>query len=474
MFLKEFVRSMREEAAAIFVGAGLSRAAGCVDWKELLHDVAVDLGLDVNLENDLVALAQYHVNESGDRSRLNQLLVEEFTKDTTLTENHRLIARLPIRTIWTTNYDKLIEDAYREVHRKLDVKVSVENLNTTMPGRFATLHKMHGDVQAPHEAVLTKEDYESYQEKRQLFSEALKGDLVSKSFLFLGFSFEDPNVDYILSRIRVLLGVNKRRHYCIMKRLSAPTTPRGTDLADFEYRKRKMDLRIADLKRYSIQAILVDDYGETTQILRQLSLRVCLWDVFISGSAHDYGSFGKERMEQLCASLGEAIITDGFNLVSGFGLGIGGRVIAGAIHACMAKGVWMDDRLKLRPFPQGLPADEQQAIWNAIREDLVQSSGVAIFIAGNKLDSASNTVVPATGLQAEYELAKAKGKFILPLGSTGFLAKEIWEMVQARLPHFYPGMDVSEDFDIIGNSGKTNKEIVDATLRILRKLRDMI
>ena len=58
---------------------------------------------------------------------------------------------------------------------------------------------MHGDFSQPRNAVLTKEDYETYNEHRALFSEKLKGDLIEKTFLFLGFSFTDPNVDYILA-----------------------------------------------------------------------------------------------------------------------------------------------------------------------------------------------------------------------------------------------------------------------------------
>ena len=50
---------------------------------------------------------------------------------------------------------------------------------------------MHGDVERPTDAVLTKDDYERYDMKRPLFRTALQGDLISKTFLFVGFSFED-------------------------------------------------------------------------------------------------------------------------------------------------------------------------------------------------------------------------------------------------------------------------------------------
>jgi hypothetical protein len=78
-----------------------------------------------------------------------------------------------------------------------DVKTTVENLATTVPRRDAVVYKMHGDVSQPDKAVVTKDDYESYESHRHLFSTALRRDLVSKTFLFIGFSFNDPNLNYV-------------------------------------------------------------------------------------------------------------------------------------------------------------------------------------------------------------------------------------------------------------------------------------
>ncbi len=262
--------ALDEGVAAFFVGAGLSRAAGYVDWRGLIRDIAEELGLDVDRESDLIALAQYHVNQRRGRAAINQKLIEEFTRDAVVTENHRLIAALPVAAVWTTNYDTLLEDAFRAAHKRIDVKVSPESLATTLPKRDVTIYKMHGDVSAPDNAVLTKRDYETYHRDRNLFSVALQGDLVSKTFLFLGYSFSDPNIDYILARIRGLLGENRRDHFCIMRRV-VKTKGRGRARAQYDYDVRKQDLRIEDLKTYGIQTHLVEDYDEIPEILRELT-----------------------------------------------------------------------------------------------------------------------------------------------------------------------------------------------------------
>src|ERR1035438_6675315 len=78
-FLRDYSAKVLEGNAGLFVGAGLSRPAGFVDWKGLLRGIAKDLGLDVDQESDLVGIAQSHKNEYGSRARLNEKLIEEIT-----------------------------------------------------------------------------------------------------------------------------------------------------------------------------------------------------------------------------------------------------------------------------------------------------------------------------------------------------------------------------------------------------------
>ena len=62
-FIKDYVKKLHEGTASVFAGAGLSIPAGFVNWPDLLRDIAHELGLDIDIETDLVSIAQYHVNE---------------------------------------------------------------------------------------------------------------------------------------------------------------------------------------------------------------------------------------------------------------------------------------------------------------------------------------------------------------------------------------------------------------------------
>ncbi len=68
---------------------------------------------------------------------------------------------------------------------------------------------MHGDVESPDDAVLTKSDYDEYPYKPRgrAFLAALEVAVTSRSFLFLGFSFNDPNVERVLSGLSAMQDV---------------------------------------------------------------------------------------------------------------------------------------------------------------------------------------------------------------------------------------------------------------------------
>jgi hypothetical protein len=470
-FMNEYLKALEQGAAALFAGAGLSKPSGFVDWKELMRDIADELSLSVDEEKDLISIAQFHVNKFGSRAKLNSLLIEEFTKDAKPTENHALIADLPLDTVWTTNYDTLLEDAFAKAGKRVDRKTTKENLAQTKLNRDVVLYKMHGDVEQPQDAVLTKDDYESYNESRQLFTTKLQGDLISRTFLFLGFSFDDPNIEYILSRIRTLIGQkNQRQHFCVMRRIPKPKG-RGKKLAVYEYEKTKQELRLADLKRFGIQVVLIDDYREIRDILRDLHRDVYRRSVFISGSAHDYAPLGREHVERLSHGLGREIIRREYNLVSGMGLGIGGMVALGALEELytLERGISANSRTVLRPFPQEPPEGlSQKAFWTKYREDMISKAGFAVFLCGNKL--ADGEVVVADGVLEEWEIAKRMGKYPIPIGATGHAARQIWEEVTASLDAFYPKGGVRQHFKTLGDENSSDGQLLDAVFSIIKRI----
>ena len=75
VFIKNYLSALNNGDAAIFAGAGLSAPSGCVNWKQLLREIAEELELDIEKESDLVAIAQYYYNKNGcNRTKLNDII----------------------------------------------------------------------------------------------------------------------------------------------------------------------------------------------------------------------------------------------------------------------------------------------------------------------------------------------------------------------------------------------------------------
>lgn len=470
IFIDRYVKEIRDNNAALFIGAGFSKSSGYVDWKQLLDSVAKELDLDIEKENDLVSLAQYHFNKNRNRSIINQIIFDEFSQDRQISENHRILARLPIFTYWTTNYDSLIEDSLKESQRVVDVKHNNKQLSITKPHRDAIVYKMHGDKDNPDDTTIIKDDYERYYREHAPFITALSGDLISKTFLFIGFSFADPNIDYILSRARIEYGTgNDRQHYALMRKIKNLDYK---ETADYEYALRKHQLLIDDLRRYNIKALLIDEYSEITDILREIERKLSSRNIFISGSAEDYGLWSKEEASKFISHLSKSLIQEGYNLISGFGLGIGSYVITGALEEIYMKSkIINDDRLLLRPFPQGIENEEtRMELWHLYREDMISRAGISIFLFGNKLNDQKELIL-ANGMISEYEIAKENKNVIIPVGCTGFVAEQIWKEIDHNILNFYPESDESfqESFQQL-NKKKDYIETVNDIIKIIKLL----
>lgn len=469
-FVRTYLKDMENSSAAIFAGAGLSRPSGYVDWKELLADVADDLGLDINEESDLIALAQYHVNEFGGRHKINQILIDEFTRSVKKSENHKILSKLPIDTYWTTNYDQLIELSLEEAGKTVDKKITVESLANTIRDNDATVYKMHGDSSLPHEAVLTKDDYEGYDQKRELYSTALRGDLVSKTFLFIGFSFDDPNLSQVLSRIRILLNENQRTHYCFMKKINKDYY-KGQE-KKFQYESIKQELKIRDLKRYGIKVLLIDDYQEITTILKHLYIKIKRKNIFVSGSAVEYGSWKEAEAFNFSSQLSKSLIQNDYNIVSGFGLGIGSCIVSGALEELYSnQHKSIEKRLKSKPFPQSHSGSMSiKELWTNHRESMLTDVGIAIFIFGNKQDKETKEMIEANGMLEEFEIAIKKDVIPIPVGATGYMAETLWNRVMDDYEDIVGIDEVKSFFEDLNDREKDSDELISLVRKIVRKL----
>lgn len=422
-FLTEYPDALNDGVGAVFVGAGVSMAAGYPSWSELLSDIAVELEVDSKNVHDLAALAQWSILENGGSTRVRSVIKNEIGPDKPIPETVQIISRLPVRHIWTTNYDRLVERAFASISRPLVSISGPKDLALRATSGAALLYKMHGSVDRLDDVVISTDDYELFRSKRGQYLPLFQAHLTSMSMLFIGISFTDPNIRHVLSLIRESFTDAPPEHFAIVR---APQRDDFTTEGEFAARNAQHKLWAKDLKRYGLLAVEVTDYAEIPALLRQIEKRVAARRIWVSGSwPLELGGSASADIHALAEDIGRQIGETGRHLVSGAGLLVGSASLSGFLGALRLGGGWdLERRLIARPFPQPLvgnqPNDEE---WAALRLELARQAGIAIFIGGAKL--VGDVLKVAQGVEQEFKVAKHAGVFLLPVGATGGAAQKI-------------------------------------------------
>ncbi|HVV77161.1 MAG TPA: SIR2 family protein [Mycobacteriales bacterium] len=137
------------------------------------------------------------------------------------TPSHVELVRLKLPLIFTTNFDELIEAAYRDAAQPLRVSITEDEFRAHRAERsMSHLVKLHGSIDQPDTIVLTRSDYARARRERQEMLSLLRSEMSDAAFLFVGFSLSDPNFNLIHDDVRQLYGPNMPASYTVQGRRS--------------------------------------------------------------------------------------------------------------------------------------------------------------------------------------------------------------------------------------------------------------
>jgi hypothetical protein len=66
---------------------------------------------------------------------------------------------------------------------------------------------------------------------------------------------------------------------------------------------------------------------------------------------------------------------------------------------------------------------------------MISQAGIAVFVFGNK-EGSNGIIVNSDGMMNEFEIAKKQNKIIIPVGSTGGAALEIYNSIKSNISDF--------------------------------------
>ena len=209
--LEQDVRFLAEELEkgklVVFVGAGVSKNSGLPDWKELIKDYAEYRGIKEFTSKEYLTIPE-EVFERYGSLKYYEIAEKRFSGKYVPNSVHRILKKMNLTYIITTNYDTLIENEIKN----LQVVSKDEDLPYTSSNKM--LIKMHGDFKNKN-IVLKKSDYDNYEKNFQLISTLIKGLFTTNTILFIGYSYNDTNVQQIMNWIKEILKEETRKAFLV-------------------------------------------------------------------------------------------------------------------------------------------------------------------------------------------------------------------------------------------------------------------
>lgn len=218
--LDELAQLIQERKVMLFVGAGISASLGFPTWDALIGELGKNVGYKKKLfkcHGDYMMLAEYARMIGKDKSRKDaydiigdmlkvSMEMERKLTDPEKSDIYQKLLALDFPVIYTTNYDHLLEEAYRVKNPECKVvKYSPErDLCGCDECEDTRIMKFHGDIDALKDQdnedsiVLSESQYfERMNFQYDMDMQFLK-DMNKYHVLFLGYSLSDVNVKMLL------------------------------------------------------------------------------------------------------------------------------------------------------------------------------------------------------------------------------------------------------------------------------------
>jgi hypothetical protein len=200
----DLVGRLKPGGTVLLFGAGSSIPSNAPSVQDLQTHFETIFGVpakDYSLAEQ-TAIIEY---QTRDRARL---IAELRAKFKGLRPTGALL-NLPLydwKSIFTTNYDRLIEDSYQRRSRPAATYSSNFDFGPKADSRAVQIFKLHGTIEKDvsdgdhSRIILTQNDYDSTSDFREQLFDRLKADIAGDDLIVIGHSLADPDIKAIVDR----------------------------------------------------------------------------------------------------------------------------------------------------------------------------------------------------------------------------------------------------------------------------------
>lgn len=230
---QEIVEDIARRRSVLFLGAGISKNAvnnageRPKDWGEYLRHAAQQITdvakrtevTDCIAANDFLTaceLVRKHLRPDA----FKRTLLEEFVeKRFNHGQIHDDISAVDSRFVLTTNFEKIYENRANQLQQNTVIVKSYHDTDVADAFRRTqrVVLKVHGSVDSPEKAIFTRSDYARARTEHRHFYELLEALFLTHTFVFLGASMRDPDIQLLLENYAYRFG-GARPHFMVMAR----------------------------------------------------------------------------------------------------------------------------------------------------------------------------------------------------------------------------------------------------------------
>lgn len=232
MIPDELFKSICAGKTVLFLGAGASKESGGPIGTELADFVDEELGIHEDT-SDLAVFTQLALFKQKATRKQIELCIKERLKNLLPSDGYKAMANLPWKSIFSVNYDDLVEQAYRTVRGRYDLNtMTPNNLMDDIEINQIRLFKLHGsisDVYSEQKPLLMT--YDDLVKKDSFKQDILKilTNSLHDTVIFVGYSFSDKVIEEILNTFKT-----SQNYDSIRQKFAISPNPSRSDIARME------------------------------------------------------------------------------------------------------------------------------------------------------------------------------------------------------------------------------------------------
>lgn len=178
--LRELVDQLNPTSTVLLFGAGASMPSGAPSVADLIHDISKEF----NIDPDGLSLSEIAAVAEMKRNRTDLIgLVRKRFKGLKAKSALLNLPRHEWKSIYSTNYDELVEDAYHRAEKNLQVFASDFDFKIQPDPTATKYFKIHGTISkdtvdgSVFNLILTQMDYDVTADYREALYARLRSDM---------------------------------------------------------------------------------------------------------------------------------------------------------------------------------------------------------------------------------------------------------------------------------------------------------